>query len=110
MSRSLELLALRKELLVTQASVQRLRIAQQLGALREELRPGNLARSAVGSPRARATFFTLLLMVAGRGRASRWVRRAALVVSIAGLAQTLLRTHRASHEEGAALPPSADLT
>lgn len=108
MSRSLELLALRKELLVAQASVQRLRIAQQLGQLREELRVPQLARSVVHSQRGRATLFTLLLMVAGRGRFTRWVRRAALVVSVAGLAHSMLRGPTAAvAQDTAELPPPA---
>ncbi|HZZ94328.1 MAG TPA: hypothetical protein VFE23_17335 [Usitatibacter sp.] len=95
MSRSLELLALEKQLLVTRASVQRLRIAQQLGALREEARLPRLARQVAGSPRAQGALFTLLVAVAGRrGRVGHWLRAAALAVSVARFARSMLRRAR----------------
>jgi hypothetical protein len=105
-SRSLELLALKKQLLVTRASVERLRVAQQLGELREEMRLPRLARQVVTSPRAQGALFTLLLAVAGRGRVGHWLRVAALAMSATRFARSMMRRARtAPQPEGA--PPGS---
>jgi hypothetical protein len=103
MSRSLELVALRKELLVTRASVQRLRLAHQMGVLREELRLPRLAKGAMSSTAARGAIWPLVLMVAGRGRLGRWLRGAALAMSVAAMASRFM--HGAAR---ASSPPDDD--
>jgi hypothetical protein len=83
MSRRQELLTLRKELLIARASVERLRMAQQLGVLHEELRPARVARSVLGSARTHAMLLGLLPLVVRRGRMGRWARRASIALSVA---------------------------
>jgi hypothetical protein len=108
MSRSLELLALKKQLLVTRASVQRLRIAQQLGELREEVRLPRLARQVIGSSRAQGALFTLIAAVVGRrGRVGRWLRAAALAVSVARFARSMLAPARTAPGTGTPAPEAA---
>jgi len=83
MSREPELLALRKEMLIARASVERVRMAHQLGTLHEELRPGRLARGVLGSARTHAMLLGLLPLLVRRGPMGRWARRASFALSIA---------------------------
>lgn len=82
MSESREILALRKDLLVARAQLQRLKIARQAGELRESLNWRNAATTLATSP-SRALVFGLLLLVAGRGRMANLLRIGAGVVALA---------------------------
>jgi hypothetical protein len=91
MSRALEELALRKQLLVTRAAVQRLRVAQQLGVLHEETRMHALARSVLRSRQARSLMLALAMMALGRTRAARAMRVASVVLGLAGVVRSWRR-------------------
>jgi len=95
MSRQRELLALKKELLVARASMERLRMAHQLGALHEELRPSRMARGVLGSVRVRATLLALVPLLLGRGRTARWGRRAAFGLAVARTVMSIVGTRAA---------------
>jgi hypothetical protein len=82
MNESREILALRKDLLVARAQLQRLKIARQAGELRESLSWRNAASTLATSP-SRALVFGLLLLVAGRGRMASVLRIGAGVVALA---------------------------
>jgi len=96
MSRSLDRLALQKQMLETRASVQRLRIVQQVETLREGLRLPHVVRSLARSKRTRGTLMSLALVLAGGGRLGRWLRRAALLASLVGVARSALDAARAA--------------
>lgn len=85
MSESREILALRKDLLVARAQLQRLKIARQVGELREGLNWRNAAATFTSSP-GRSLFFGLLLLVAGRSKVANLVRIAAGAVALAKVA------------------------
>jgi len=91
MSRDRELAALRKEVLVARASLERMRVAHQLGVLHEELRPARVARSVLGSARTHAMLLGLVPLLLRRGRAGRWARRASLGLSVARTVIGLMR-------------------
>lgn len=85
MNESREILALRKDLLVARAQLQRLKIARQVGELREGLNWRNVATTLTSSP-GRSLFFGLLLLVAGRSKVANLVRVAAGAVALAKVA------------------------
>jgi hypothetical protein len=85
MNESREILALRKDLLVARAQLQRLKIARQAGELRESLNWRNAAATLAASP-GRSLFFGLLLLVAGRSKVAKLVRIAAGAVALAKVA------------------------
>jgi len=95
---------LRKELLVARASLERLRVAHELGVLHEELRPARVARSVLGSARTHAMLVGLLPLLLRRGRTGRWARRASFAFSIARTVMGFMRT-RGDTAPGAARPP-----
>jgi hypothetical protein len=109
MSRERELLALRKELLVARASVERLRVAHQLGTLHEELRPARVARSVLGSARTHAMLLGLLPLLLRRGRAGRWARRASFALSVARTVMGFVRSraNEPAQARGARAEPPA---
>lgn len=82
MNESREILALRKDLLVARAQLQRLKISRQVGELREGLNWRNAATTLTTSP-SRALLFGLLLLVAGRGRMASLLRIGAGVMALA---------------------------
>ena len=86
-----ELLALRKEVLVARASLQRLRAGVEIEGLREILRWPRAATSIAASPEGRSMLFGLLLLVAGRTRAGRIVRWAGAGVLVAKVVSLLAR-------------------
>ena len=88
MKRTLEELALRKQMLVTRAAVQRLRVLQQVEMVREEMRMPALARSVLRSRQARAVTLALAMMALGRSRVARAVRIATVVLGLAGVARS----------------------
>jgi hypothetical protein len=85
MSESREVLALRKDLLVARAQLQRLKIARHVGELREGLNWRNAATTFTSSP-GRSLFFGLLLLVAGRSKVANVVRIATGAVALAKVA------------------------
>jgi len=91
MSRARELLALKKELLVARASMERLRMAHQLGTLHEELRPGRMVRGVLGSPGFRATLLGLVPLLLRGGRTGRWARRASFALAVARTVMGFMR-------------------
>lgn len=82
MNESREILALRKDLLVARAQLQRLKIARQAGELRAGLSWRNAASTLASSP-GRSLGFGLLLLLAGRSKVANLVRIAAGVVALA---------------------------
>ena len=91
MSSALELLALRKDVLVARASLQRLQAGLEIAALRERVRWPRVASSIASSARGRSVLLGLLLMVAGRARARRLVRWTGGVVLVAQAVSLLAR-------------------
>lgn len=96
MSRSLDLLALRKEMLVTRASVQRLRVVREVEALREELRLPRVVRGLARSKGTRGALLSLALVLTGRGSIGRWLRRITMLVGLAGAARSAFDAARAT--------------
>ena len=88
---SRELLALRREVLVARASLQRATIAREVEELRGSLRWPQAAASIAASPLARSLAFGALVLVVGRGRLARLVRLAAAAVGALKLASALAR-------------------
>lgn len=90
MNESREILALRKDLLVARAQLQRLKIAREVGELRASLNWRNAASTLTSSP-GRSLFFGLLLLVAGRSKVANLVRIAAGAVALAKVAGVFAR-------------------
>jgi len=104
-----ELLALRKEVLVARASLQRLKIGSELEALREDLRWPRAVAAIATSRAIRSALFGGLLILAGRGRAARLVRAAAAVAALIKTAGWFAhRTPVATGDEEAGVPPQPD--
>jgi hypothetical protein len=80
MNSALEDLALRKEMLVARAAVERTRLRYEMIAL----------RSHASVPVLRGPAFALLLLVAGRLRLARWIAKAARLVLFVRLARNVL--------------------
>jgi hypothetical protein len=79
---ALELLALRKEVLVARAALQRLQVRREIEVIREDLRwPRALVAIAASRP-ARSALLGALVVLAGRGRLARLVGAAAAVTAI----------------------------
>lgn len=106
MKRSLELLALRKQMLEARASVERLRIVQQADALRAEMHLPQVVRSLARSKRTRGALMSLVLVLAGGGRLGRWLRGAAMVASVVGIARSALDGARATSAARSASTPT----
>lgn len=102
MSSPRELLALRKEVLVARATLQRLKVACEVEALRENLRWPRAVAAIAASPPARSALFGLLLLVTGRGRLARFVRIAAATLALTRLAGRLAAPARPPGSTGAA--------
>ena len=85
MNESREILALRKDLLIARAQLQRLKIAREVGDLRAGLNWRNAVTTFTSSP-GRSLFFGLLLLVAGRSKLANLVRIAAGAVALAKVA------------------------
>lgn len=94
MSSRRELLALRREVLVARASLQRVAIARDVETLRGSLRWPRAAASIAASPLARSLVFGALVLIAGRGRVGRLIRLAATALSAMKLAAALARPKR----------------
>jgi hypothetical protein len=88
-SDALELLALRKEVLVARASLQRLKAGIEIDALRESTRWPRVASSIAASPQGRSMLLGLLLAAAGPTRAGRLIRWAGGVVLVARVVSLL---------------------
>lgn len=101
MSERLELLRLRRDLLVARSAMLRLRAARDVEALRESLSLSGLATSVTRSTHARSMLFgTLLVALGGRGL-SRALRFAAAIVAGAKLVR-LVGRHVGERPGGAA--------
>lgn len=85
MNESREILALRKDLLVARAQLQRLKIAREVGELRAGLSWRNAATTLTSSP-GRSLGFGLLLLLVGRSKVANLVRIAAGAVALAKVA------------------------
>jgi hypothetical protein len=105
-SESREILALRKDLLIARGTLQRLKIAQEAGRLRESLGWRRAAAALTTSP-GRSLAFGLLMLVAGRGRLARLLRITAVGISLVKLSG-LLRSPPAPPAAGLPPAPSRD--
>ena len=107
MKRSLERLALQKQMLEMRAAVERLRVVQQVETLRGELRLPSVVRSLARSKPTRGALISLALMLAGGGRLGRWLRRAALLASLVAVARSAMDAARATKaaQAGPSPPP-----
>lgn len=104
MSESLEILALRKEVLRAQCSLQRLKIAQAIDGMHGNLHVPRLAALAT-SRAGRSLLLALLLLVAGRRRAGRWLRTAAVIFAGARLVGAFRRA-----DGGAGTKPAVEVS
>lgn len=110
MSESQELLAIRKDLLVAQSSLYRLKVARDAARVRESLSPGSVGAAIAGSGPARNMALGLLLAGLGSGRVSRLIRlasRALVVARLALAAFGMLRSQPTPPPEPQAPPPPA---
>jgi len=120
MSESQELLAIRKDLLVAQSSLYRLKVGRDVERVRESLSLGHVssaiagsgpARSAIaGSAPAREVALGLLLTGLGSGRVSRLIRlasRALVVARLALAAFGMMRSRQESQPQPEPPPPQA---
>jgi hypothetical protein len=82
MSESLGDLAARKQLLVARSRLHRLEIQHEVRSLRRSLTRPMTALAIAASPSVRPILFSALLLVVGRGRLSRLVRRAMTVLTV----------------------------
>jgi hypothetical protein len=103
MNESREILALRKDLLVARAQLQRLKIARQVGELRASLSWRNAAATLTSSP-GRSLGFGLLLLLAGRSKVANLVRIAAGVVALAKVAGAFATTRPGARSRGEKAP------
>ena len=102
MNKSLENLALRKQLLQARSTLCRLRIRYELNALHDTLSWAHAGVMAVTALPVRSTVFGLALVAVGHNRLARMLTLAArmlLLARLAGIAVNLLR-------KPSALPPS----
>jgi hypothetical protein len=90
MSSELELLALRKDVLVARASLQRLRAARDASAIAQGLRSPRAIASLAGSAPGRSLLFGALMLLVGRGRVSRAVRFAGGLLAVVKVALAFL--------------------
>ena len=104
MSESQELLAIRKDLLVAQSSLYRLRVARDAARVRESLSPGSVGAAIAGSGPARNVALGLLLAGLGSGRVSRLIRLASRALVVARLALAAFGMMRSSPPAAAAAP------
>ncbi len=109
MSESQELLAIRKDLLLAQSSLYRLKVARDAARVRESLSPGNVGAAIAGSGPARNMALGLLLAGLGSGRVSRLIRlasRALVVARLAFAAFGMMRAQPTPPPEPPSPPPS----
>ena len=109
MSESQELLAIRKDLLLAQSSLYRLKVARDAARVRESLSPGNVGAAIAGSGSARNVALGLLLAGLGSGRVSRLIRlasRALVVARLALAAFGMMRAQPTPPPEPPSPPPS----
>ena len=104
MSDEAELLALRRQLLVTRAALQRARVARDLHTLRECMHWPRIAATLLTSAPARSVLVTMLLMITRHTRLARVARIAGVAVALAQFARTILRNAPRSQgtDEGSA--------
>lgn len=103
MSSRRELLALRKDVLVARAALQRAAIAHEVGGLRASVR---WPRSPVASaPIGRSLLLGVLLLFAGRRRVTRFVRLAAGALAVAKLAAVVRAQRRPASTAVTPAPP-----
>ncbi len=98
MSESQELLAIRKDLLVAQSSLYRLKVGRDVERVRESLSLGHVGKAIAGSGPAREVALGLLLTGLGSGRASRLIRLASRALVVARLALAAFGMMRARQE------------
>lgn len=99
MNESREILALRKDLLIARAQLQRLKIAREVGELRAGLSWRNAASTLASSP-GRSLGFGLLLLLAGRSKVANLVRIAAGALALAKVAGAFAATRRGASSRG----------
>ena len=103
MNKSLENLALRKQLLQARSTLCRLRIRYELNAMHDTLSWTRAGVMAVKALPVRSTVFSLALVGVGHSRLARLLRLAArmlLLARLAGFAVNLLRTPSAPPPDG----------
>ncbi len=86
-----ELLALRKQVLVARSAMLRVKLVGDVSAVRAGLRLPRMAAGVAASPRARSMLVGGLMLLAGRTRLARIVRRLAAAAAIARVALALWR-------------------
>jgi hypothetical protein len=102
MNKAEEVLALRKRLLVARSALCRLKIRNEVGALRESVSRRHGAAPASASP-ARAAAFDIAVEALGKDRMSRFLAfasRALMVARIARIVASLLGTAPAGSSRG----------
>lgn len=105
MSESSELLAIRKDLLVAQSSLYRLKVVRDAARVRESLSLGQVGSAIAGSSTAREVALGLLLTGLGSGRVSRLFRLASRTLVVARLALAAFGMLRSSPQPQA--PPES---
>ena len=98
MSSRLDLIVARKDLLVAQASLQRLQVEHQVEALREGLRWPRPFAAIATSPRALSVAGALLLFVLARTRFARAARWAGIAVAVLGIFRDAVRHGKTRQE------------
>ena len=82
MSKKLESLAARKQLLVAQSTLYRLQLVHESRVLRRSLFTPRTALSVATSAPVRPLIFSALLLVVGRGRLARLIRGAMMILTV----------------------------
>jgi hypothetical protein len=88
MAESRDELAARKKLLLARSNLHRLQISHHAQSFRHSLLRPATAFSFAASPPGRSLLFSALMLVAGRGRASKLVRGAMIGLAIAKAVHT----------------------
>jgi hypothetical protein len=99
MNSDMELLALRKQVLVARVTLQRLEAAAAVGELRDSFRWPRAAAAIAGSTPGRSLLASLLLLVARRGGFARIAGVAGVALALIQLARSFDRFQTGSQRE-----------
>ena len=94
MSKHMDALAARRELLVARARLHRLELRHHASTLRRSLLRPMTALSVATSPAMRPLLLSVVMFAFGRGRASKLLRAALVVLAVTKGARALLGSRR----------------
>lgn len=108
MTRTREELAARKQLLLARSTLHRLELQHGARSLRRSLVAPKTALAIAASPPGRKLLLSALVLLAGRGRASRLLRGAMLVTVAVQAGRAWLRSRPHAPSDRLPTPPTPD--